>query len=237
MKLAVIDSRMPTEACENLKKLGYEICPLPPHPHLDAPVSAHPDMLLFLSPDAVYCTSEYAKTAKKPLQTIAWHTKRKLVLTERKQRAEYPQDILFNAAAVGQYLFCLCAHTAWELLHTKQYTIVPVKQGYAKCSTLPIGDNALITEDPSIAKAASELGFDVLKISPNAVRLPGYSTGFLGGAASYSPYNAAKEILFCGDLDLHPDAAAIRVFCAKHNQIPVTLGAFPLTDVGTIFLL
>ncbi|MBQ9806223.1 MAG: hypothetical protein IJW49_06945 [Clostridia bacterium] len=237
MNLAVIDSRMPPKACEALKKMGYEPCPLPPHPLLDEPVSAHPDMLLFFAPDAVYCTAEYARLAKDFLGRIALQTKRKLRLIDREQRKDYPHDILFNAAAVGKYLFCLSAHTAPEILHTEQYTIAPVKQGYAKCSTLPIGDNALITEDPSIASAASARGLDVLKVTPCAVNLPGYSTGFLGGASSYSPYKTTEEILFCGDLDLHPDAAAIRKFCFKHKRIPVSLGAFPPLDVGTIFLL
>ena len=237
MKLSVIDFRMPQEAQSALEAFGYTLCQLPLHKALDTPVSAHPDMLLFFATDAIYCTAEYKKTALDRLETIARHTQKQLIPLDRKQRKDYPHDILFNAAVVGKHLFCLPSYTAKEILHSGQYTPVPVKQGYAKCSILPVGNNALITEDPSIAKAASARGLDVLKISPNGVSLSGYSTGFLGGSASYSPYRSCEDIFFCGDLNLHPDAREIREFCTKHNKNPISLGAFPLTDVGTIFLL
>lgn len=235
--IAVIDSRTPQKAQDALTDLGYDICALPCYQALDAPVSGHPDMLLFFAPDAICCTKGYADCAKKELQCLSLHTGRRIVLVDREVQRTYPNDILLNAATVGKFLFCLPPHTADELLGMEEYQICPVKQGYAKCSTLPIGNGALITEDPSIARAASAACLDVLKVTPYAVSLAGYSTGFLGGACSYAPYRDYGQILFCGDLDQHPDAKAIRTFCAKHCKEPISLGSFPLTDVGTIFLL
>jgi hypothetical protein len=233
--IAVIDSRMPWEAQRALTSLGYKLCHLPAYPTLDTPVSGHPDMLVFFSRDAIYTTRSYAALAQDALEELHRHTKLPIVCTENDLQKQYPHDVLLNAAPIGNNLFCLPAHTADEL--QKQYRIFPVKQGYAKCSTLPIGEHALITEDPSIAKVVTALGIDVLEVRSNAVRLAGYSTGFLGGASSYSPYESTDTVLFCGALELHPNAGEIRDFCKKHQKTPISLGSFPLTDVGTIFLL
>ena len=235
--IAVIDSRMPSMAQSALKSLGYSLCPLPPHPDLDEPVSGHPDMLVFFSHGAILCTKEYATIAKNEFKMLSAYTGLPIVQVKNSVQKHYPDDILLNAASVGKHLFCLPSHTASEILDTERYQIIPVRQGYAKCSTLPVGTNALITEDPSIAKAAKIQGLDVLRISSGAVTLQGYSTGFLGGASSYAPYQSIDSVLFCGDLDHHPDAQSIRRFCKKHQKKPRLLGAFPLTDVGTIFLL
>lgn len=235
--IAVIDPRMPSAAQERLKALGYTLCPLPLYSVLDTPVSGHPDMLVFFSRNAIYTTKSYATLAQDALKKISLHTKLPIVCTQNDLQKQYPHDILFNCAPIGEYLFCLSSHTSPELLNAEEYRVCPVKQGYAKCSTLPVGKNALITEDPSIAKIAKGCRLDVLKVQANAVCLEGYSTGFLGGASSYSPYQNTDTLLFCGDLDLHPNASEIRAFCAKYQKKTISLGHFPLTDIGTIFLL
>ena len=46
-----------------------------------------------------------------------------------------------------------------------------------------------------------------------------------------------EEILFCGSLERHPQSHEIQAFCRAHQKKPISLGDFPLTDVGTIFLI
>ena len=48
---------------------------------------------------------------------------------------------------------------------------------------------------------------------------------------------ASEEIFFCGDLCRHPDFEKIQAFCKKHDREAISLGKFPLLDVGTIFLI
>ena len=45
------------------------------------------------------------------------------------------------------------------------YEIINVKQGYAKCSICVVSDNAIITADKGIAKAAIQNRIDVLEIT------------------------------------------------------------------------
>ena len=95
----------------------------------------------------------------------------------------------------------------------------------------------MITDDPSIAKAAERESLSVLQVEKNSVALTGYNTGFIGGAACFAPYAPIEEILFCGDLNKHPNATEIVGFCKRNNKVPISLSNEPLTDVGTIFLI
>lgn len=235
--LAVVDYRISPQAKGALERMGHLVLALPPHPSLPVPVSAHPDMLLFFASDCIFCTKSYQSIAKNELERLYEYTKKPLCTVEGVVSECYPNDILLNAAPIGKRLFCNVAHTARELAAHPAYEIVNVRQGYAKCSTLPVGEHALITEDASIARAAQQTGLDVLQVESRAVTLKGYDTGFLGGAASFSPYVSIPQILFCGNLDRHPNSSEIRQFCNSHGIEPISLSNEALTDVGTIFLL
>lgn len=235
--LALLDSKIPHEAVKALQERGFSILKLPPHPALPTPIASHPDMLVFFAPDAIFCTESYASIAKKELQTLSAACNKPIRTILQKYGDRYPHDILLNAAPIGKRLFCLRGHTATELTEHPDFKICSVRQGYAKCSTVPVGEHALITEDPSIAAVAESEGLEVLRVAQNAVRLEGYSTGFLGGASSFSPYRGLSELFFCGSLDSHIDAKRISTFAAEHGFESVSLASFPLTDVGTMFFI
>ena len=193
--IAVVSEQIPQLAEIRLRELGYQIQKLPPHPALPAPVASHPDMLLFFAPNAVLCTESYARIAARELANIEQAVGLPIRSVAEDYGSSYPRDILLNAARVGDRLFCFPSHTAQEILGLPRQQICAVRQGYAKCSTVPVGNHALVTEDPSIAAVAGAQGLEVLKISPQNVGLPGYNTGFLGGACSFAPYRDSKELL------------------------------------------
>lgn len=232
---AVVDIRIPKAAEAALVANGFSVVKLPPHPALPRPVASHPDMLVFFAHDAIFCTRSYFEIAQKELETISARCQKPIRLVSDEVGSVYPRDILLNAAPLGDKLICHPKHTAREL--TALCEVVPVKQGYAKCSTVILGSRAIITEDASIAQAAEQHGIDVLRIFPNAVHLEGYDTGFLGGAASLAPYGGTDNIYFCGDLNTHPNAREIQLFCKQHGFSAVSLSNEPLTDIGTIFLI
>ncbi|MBE6554036.1 MAG: hypothetical protein E7666_06820 [Ruminococcaceae bacterium] len=235
--LAVMDFRTPKADVDALLAKGVTVCKLPPHPALDPPVSAHPDMLLFFAPDHILCTPSYAKIAERELTLIEKTCNRPIRLTEQELASDYPHDIALNALPIGKHLFCHVTNTARELLQSPAYQPHRIRQGYAKCAAIPVGAHALITADPSLKRAAEQVGVDVLQISAGGVTLAGYDMGFLGGAASFAPYGVTDQIYFCGALEQHPDAVAIHRFCRAHGRTPHALTHHPLTDVGTIFLL
>ena len=145
----------------------------------------------------------------------------------------YPHDVLLNAARIGKYLLCRPDATAHEVLQYAQeagLTVLPVKQGYAKCNLCIVSDNAAITEDASIASALRGVGISVLQIAHGGVSLPPYPYGFIGGASG----NDGTHVFFCGSLALHPDGARIAAFCAEHGRVAVSLADHPLYDVGSL---
>lgn len=234
--LALTNHTFPTDAEENLARLGHRVLRLPPHPKLPSPVSSHPDMLLFFAKDAIFCTQSYYKIAKKELDEISAAYGAPICCIEEEYQAEYPHDVLLNALPMGNRLFCNTKAVAQELL---ALGLVPchVNQGYSKCSCLPIGENALITSDSAIAAKTEAQGVDVLKIQAGHISLEGYDYGFIGGCASFAPRGGIKSIYFCGDIKKHPDATKIENFCLSNGFRIICLSNSRLCDVGTIFMI
>ncbi len=198
---------------------------------LAEPISCHPDMTLFsFGQKQFICPPDTFSYYRRVLsgQNV------KLVQGERVLSCHYPQDIAYNVARVGK---CLIGHKSsadpviLRMAKENGLSYYPTQQGYAKCSSCIISESALITSDPSIARSAQEAELDVLKIRPGNVLLPGYSTGFLGGACGLLP---TGELLCFGDITAHPDFLPIRRFCAQHGVELRYLKHRPLTDIGTI---
>lgn len=237
MTLAVISRDAPECLAVLLLAHGYQTVRLPPDPRLPAPVAAHPDLSVFFAPDAVYTTPTYATCAKAELEAVCRHLGLPLRTVAAEVGNRYPRDVLLDALPVGNFLFCLPSATAAELISHPRWQTVPVRQGYAKCAALPVGDRALVTADPSLRAAAESVGLNVCTITPGGIRLDGYDTGFIGGAASFSPYRHSDRIFFCGDLRSIGDGRKLSAFLSAHGTEAVEIPGMPLCDVGTVFLL
>ena len=139
----------------------------------------------------------------------------------------------FNLALLfGGRLYGKLSALAPEILHLAADSgieTVEVAQGYAGCSALACGD-LLLTADPSIRKAAGDRGGNVLFLSPGGIDLPGYDTGFIGGAGGCADGHA----VFFGDVHRHPDGDRIADALAKRGISCHCLGNGPLTDFGGI---
>ena len=234
--LAVTNHTFSREAEETLTKLGHRTLRLPPHPGLPAPVSSHPDMLLFFAPNAIFCTKSYYKIATDELEEISKVYGAPIRYIDEEYGKEYPADVLLNALPMGKNLLCNTKTVARELLHLDRMPC-HVNQGYTKCSSLPLGESALITSDASIAQKATEMGLDVLQIEAGHIFLDGYDYGFIGGCASFAPRKNIDTVFFCGDITKHPDYNRIYEFCALHKHNAVSLSNLGLCDVGTIFMI
>ena len=234
--LALTNHTFPHAAEEALTRFGHRVLRLPPHPNLPEPVASHPDMLLFFAPDAILCTKSYYGIATRELEEIAATYGAPILYIEEEYGNAYPHDVLLNALPIGKHLFCNTKAVAMELLNVG---LEPkhVNQGYTKCSALPLGNDALITSDTSIAECAKNCGIDVLQICEGHVSISGYDYGFIGGCASFAPRGRMNTVFFCGDVLGHPDAEKINKFCQRHGYCTVSCGEFPLCDVGTIFMI
>ncbi|MEG1758642.1 MAG: hypothetical protein RR235_09335 [Oscillospiraceae bacterium] len=143
---------------------------------------------------------------------------------------EYPKDCALNALIVGNCVFCreeLCS----QQVKSHCDNIHNVRQGYTKCSTAVVDENAFITSDIGIYGALKSMGYDVLKITGGEIALRGYDTGLIGGTCA----KLAKDILcFSGKIDDTSFGSDIRAFCRSHGIYIETLTEMPLFDFGGI---
>ena len=153
--------------------------------------------------------------------------------TETVPGSDYPLDIPFNAACTGKHFIHNLRCTAPKLLARAReldMNLINVKQGYAKCSTVIVDEDSIITYDRGLAKACLAAGMDVLEVTPGHVVLPGYDTGFIGGASG----RIGDTIYFNGNLEEHPDFERIVRFIEGKGLRVKWFEEWPLTDIGSI---
>ena len=105
MNCAIIDCRFPCYAKESLKSFGFKIIELPAWDVLDTPVSAHPDMLMYIAGKKIITHEKYFNVAKKEFETIR-SLGYGLILSSEDITGKYPYDILFNCIEIGEFIFC-----------------------------------------------------------------------------------------------------------------------------------
>ena len=233
---ALIDCRADESSLSALKTLGYTPILMPPADYLSKPVASHTDMLLFIGFGRLFCHARYYERHRALIDEIISLSDLELTLSNEETSHRYPHDVLFNACLVNNRLICnkkSVSRLSVGAAETAGCEIINVQQGYTKCSICPVSEDAIITADKVIASTCEKAGMDVLLINEGDVSLPPYDFGFIGGAAG----TTSDKILFCGDIDTHRDAKAIRDFCEAHKKSVLSLSSESLQDVGSIFFI
>ena len=159
-----------------------------------------------------------------------------LIRGEEKPFGKYPDTAGYNAIRAGDVLFHNREHTDGKILAEcakRGLRVVDIKQGYARCSVIAVGDRALITSDRGIAVSAREEGFDVLLLPAGNIELPGEGYGFIGGASGNMPDGT---VVFLGDIRHHPEGSEISAFLDKNDVKSMILTGFPLYDAGSLLI-
>ncbi len=234
--IAIVDCRTPAASLARLGELGFEIIYLPRAAYLAEPVSAHPDMLVFMGLGGLFCHKAYYQSNKEIIDALVQGSRLELILSDEKTSSEYPCDVLFNCVLLGDKLLCnknTVSSLILEKAKSQALDVIHTNQGYTKCSVCKVDDNAIITSDKSIYKACVSNRIDALLVSPDGVSLDGYNCGFIGGASGCD----GKNMYFCGDISLHPDGDKIIEFCEAHGKTVTSLSDKALYDVGSILFI
>ena len=225
----IIDYRTSKETVHNLQKLGYNVILSQKIDVLYDAVDGHSDMQVFVAGDKLISANETYEYYKDIFGD-------KVICGSKSLGESYPEDVLYNAACVSNFIVCNKAHIAKEITEFAQEakkTIIDVKQGYSKCSVGIIGKNAIVTADKGIAEKCTDAGIDVLEIEAGHIKLEGMNYGFIGGACGMI---GESVIAFNGELKTHPQGEEIRKFCKKHNTDIVELKRGVLEDIGSILV-
>lgn len=145
----------------------------------------------------------------------------------------YPNNVMLNCVVLNDKLICNTKTIADEVLQMAikdNLKIINVNQGYTKCSTCIVNENAIITSDKSIYKSCRN-EMDVLLIRQGYIKLSGTDYGFIGGSSF--KYNR-NTLVFTGNIKLHPDYESIKSFVENHNVDLLSLTENTIIDIGSI---
>lgn len=157
-----------------------------------------------------------------------------VILSENNISGKYPTCTALNAVLLGKNLIC---HSALIDNMLRKYCdkcsirLIDVKQGYARCSTAVVAENAVITSDVGIYKACIKNNIDALKIESGYIEIDDYDYGFIGGTCG----KLSNDILaFCGNIKEHKNYYDIKAFALNYGVNLLSLSDRRLFDVGGI---
>lgn len=230
--LVVVSGDMPTAMRECLATYVKNVMPVPRLPGLHYPVCGHPDMLFVNPCEGVII---YAPGISAEFVELLENFGYMMISGGKTPFGDYPRDIPYNVAIVGRHAFLNKRYSdpcLMEWLERAGIGMSHVNQGYAKCSTLILNREAVITSDSGINNAAREQNIDSLLVPPQKrIVIEGFDYGFLGGAAGLiSP----SELAVSGDFSMLDDAGEIGKFLAKYGIKPISLGSGNVLDLGSL---
>ena len=159
----------------------------------------------------------------------------KYIESENSLKETYPNNIFLNALILEDYFIHNLNFSDKNLLkYQSEKTLINVKQGYTKCSCLPVNNKAIITSDIGIYKALSKYGFDILLLPPGDIILKGLNYGFIGGCGGLIN---DETMAFFGNLEYYKYGYEVKAFLKKHNVNPIYLSDEKLHDRGSLFII
>lgn len=149
-------------------------------------------------------------------------------------KSDYPSDVPLNAAIIGNYIICnpdTVSEHVLKFADNAGLTVIPVNQGYSKCSICILNESAIITDDIGIYKSAQKFFNDVTFVEKKSIVLKGYNYGFIGGCSGKLSKNT---VAFNGELSSHSDCNKIVDALHRNNLKAIELKSGALEDIGSI---
>ncbi len=227
--LIIIDKRAPDKAKNTLSAYG-DIIEFSTSGITYDTISGHPDIFfchvdenLIIAPNIPH---EY-------LQIL--NSKRAaFVMGEKHINENYPDSAVYNAVLSDNYLIHRLDITDPVILkYSGTRETINIKQGYSRCSLLPLKKENFITSDMGIYNEFKERRLNVQYINPEGIQLPGHSHGFFGGACGI--YN--NNIFVTGSLRYLENGNEVNNFITSLGYKIIELYDGPLYDGGSILFI
>lgn len=213
-----------SELREALEERSIEVIACPLNGIVDPRLHSHIDLSVLHQGGNRLIVSE--AVANEKFTSVLRELETAITFCKAPYGSNYPDDAGLCAAIIGEKVF----HNRSLSVLSENQKLIDVRQGYAKCTTCVVSENAAITSDRGMARAMSDAGLDVLTICEGYISLDGYHNGFIGGSA----FKIAKDKLaFTGTLDEHPDKGKIEQFLLANNVMPIYLTQNCIFDIGS----
>lgn len=228
-----IDYRASTEEKKNLEKLGLNLVIVPKSQLLYEAINGHVDIQLNII-DRKVKKVIINRDLPKNFKNILTENSISYIESSKKLSNKYPDNIFLNGLSLGNYFIHNIKYTDPLLLsELTNKVFINVKQGYTKCSILPVRDNAVITSDIGINNVLKNYNFDVLLVPPGDIILPGLDYGFIGGVGGMISENT---MAFFGNISKYKYGDTVKKFLSKYDVTPVSLCDSKLIDRGSLLV-
>ena len=229
-----IDYRTTLEEINNLIRLGIKPIKIPKTNLVYEAINGHVDIQLnILNKDErkiiVHKDMSYDFLKTLESENISY------VLSDSCLKHSYPDDIILNALITDEYFIHAIKYSDKNLLSSIEgKKIINVKQGYTKCSVLPISNKAFITSDTGLYKILKAENLDVLLVPFGDIVLPFMNYGFIGGVGGMI---YPDTLAIFGDINEYKYSSLVIDFLNEHKVKVVSLKSGKLVDRGSLFVI
>lgn len=224
---SVILSERYTELFTELTRIGVNTIASPPADEIEGVEKYHADIsVLHIGGKNIICAKNNSMLIEK-LRSFGFN----VLLSENDIVGKYPNCTALNAVVTDKGIICRksSVDNTIRSCFENRIPIINVNQGYARCSSAVVSDNAIITSDEGIYRACIERKIDVLKISSGGIEIEGYDYGFIGGCCGKLSYDM---LAFCGKIEAHRDYFDMKAFASDYGVNLISLSNKRLFDVG-----
>ena len=223
--LIIADKRIPEKAKEKLALMG-DLCLFQSSNIVYETISYHPDIFIFQKENNLIIAPQ---TPEYILKKLKEHNI-KFDFGESDLGNKYPLTAAYNIA-YGDGLFIGNKKTTDSKIIelSKDNIWIQSPQSYARCNTIILDKNYIITSEITVHKEVSES----LYVDAKQVKLDGFAHGFFGGCAGV----IENKLVLIGSLKYHSQKKEIEQYCNKANFEIIELYDGPLIDGGGILFL
>ena len=227
--LIIADKRIPEEAKKRLEEYG-ELLLFQTSEITENSISGHPDIFFCKTPGGLITAPNLPQRFKEML-----HDKR-ISFTEGILPVEktYPKAARYNAVITDHYLIHRTDITDHAIINIcKELIPIDVRQGFTRCSLLPLKNNHFISSDKGIYKTLLQKEVKVLQCISEGIILHGHPNGFIGGVCGLY----GIQLFILGNLKHYKEGEKIKSFIQSLNYEIIELYDGPLFDGGSIIFI
>ncbi|MFI3115469.1 MAG: hypothetical protein R3Y12_04920 [Clostridia bacterium] len=220
VKKVILGEKYAEKLHKPLNLRGIECVFLPKNKEIEWQINSHADIQIFNVKDDIFVCE--------PSISVNFN----VIYGKTHLKKGYPNNIAYNSLLIGNKFFHNLKYTDEQILkNLENVTLHNVKQGFARCSTLILGENIAITADKGMYKALKIAKIDVLLINEGEILLDGYDYGFIGGCGFMQN---DEKLCLTGTLEHHSSFNEIHEFLFNRNIQIDYLTNEKIFDVGSI---
>lgn len=196
------------------------------NPNLDPRIADHPDLSIFALDDNNLVIDKNVSSYYKK------HIKSKNIIDGDEVSYSYPNDSIYNIYQYSNFYIHndITESNIKAYMKSNSYTHFYTKQGYSRCSIIPMGEK-ILTSDYGIYKSLKNQ-INVVLLKEEHIPLDGFPNGFIGGTCGL----IGDTLIFNGNIENSPNYDLIKNEAMKSN-IKLMYADLPLVDLGSIIYL